>query len=213
MKHFNLLIKEEILISQKVGKHERMAQMIEGAKAILETRGYEMAGGVVEDDEAEAVRIQGVRKVEDQEENELIVIQIPYEESVGIKAVRNFKKYLEESGIEKGILLAIEKYTHYAKAGCEKEGIETFSVKFPFFNLFEHNLVPLHEFATEEEIQELKETYSLELYQLPKITIDDPAAQLLGAKIGQVIKIIRKSPTAGTHIVYRYVVLEAEEMI
>ncbi|MFX1253004.1 MAG: DNA-directed RNA polymerase subunit H [Promethearchaeota archaeon] len=187
--------------------------MIEGAKAILDTRGYEMAGGVVEDEEAEAVRVQGVRRIEGQDENELIVIQIPYEESVGIKAVRNFKKYLEESGIEKGILLAIEKYTHYAKAGCEKEGIETFSVKFPFFNLFEHKLVPLHEFATEEEIQELKDTYSVELYHLPKITIDDPAAQLLGAKIGQVIKIIRKSPTAGTHIVYRYVVLEPEEMI
>ncbi|MHA1973395.1 MAG: DNA-directed RNA polymerase subunit H [Candidatus Hodarchaeales archaeon] len=79
-------------------------------------------------------------------------------------------------------------------------------MKFPFFNLFKHYLVPVHEFATEEELKELEEKYSIFKYQLPKISVEDPAAQLLGAKIGDVLKIKRKSPTAGEFVVYRAVV-------
>ncbi|MHA1214296.1 MAG: DNA-directed RNA polymerase subunit H [Candidatus Hodarchaeales archaeon] len=79
-------------------------------------------------------------------------------------------------------------------------------MKFPFFNLFNHYLVPVHEFATEEELKELEEKYSIFKYQLPKISVEDPAAQLLGAKVGDVLKIKRKSPTAGEFTVYRAVV-------
>ncbi|MFW9780224.1 MAG: DNA-directed RNA polymerase subunit H [Candidatus Heimdallarchaeota archaeon] len=79
-------------------------------------------------------------------------------------------------------------------------------MKFPFFNLFEHYLVPVHEFATKEEVYELEKKYSIFKHQLPKITSDDPAVQLLGAKVGDVLKIRRKSPTAGEFVVFRTVV-------
>ncbi|MFX0051065.1 MAG: DNA-directed RNA polymerase subunit H [Candidatus Hodarchaeota archaeon] len=79
-------------------------------------------------------------------------------------------------------------------------------MKFPFFNLFKHYLVPVHEFATEEEIRELERKYSIYRYQLPKISAEDPAVQLLGAQIGDVLKIKRKSPTAEEFVVYRAVV-------
>ncbi|MFX0171669.1 MAG: DNA-directed RNA polymerase subunit H [Candidatus Hodarchaeota archaeon] len=79
-------------------------------------------------------------------------------------------------------------------------------MKFPFFNLFKHYLVPVHEFATEEEIKELESKYSIYRYQLPKISVEDPAVQLLGAQIGDVLKIKRKSPTAEEFVVYRAVV-------
>ncbi|MFX0113815.1 MAG: DNA-directed RNA polymerase subunit H [Candidatus Hodarchaeota archaeon] len=81
-----------------------------------------------------------------------------------------------------------------------------FPVSFPFFNLFSHELVPQHEFATEEEKQELLDKYSIILDKLPKITAEDPAAQMLGAKPGDLLKIHRTSPTAGKFIAYRYVI-------
>ncbi len=43
-------------------------------------------------------------------------------------------------------------------------------------------------------------------YQLPYIKTSDPAAEVLGAKMGDILRIIRKSATAGEVTVYRYVV-------
>ncbi|MHA2033614.1 MAG: DNA-directed RNA polymerase subunit H [Candidatus Kariarchaeaceae archaeon] len=72
--------------------------------------------------------------------------------------------------------------------------------------MFKHYLVPVHEFATDSEVEELEEKYSIFKYQLPKISAEDPAVQFLGAKIGDVLKIKRDSPTAGEFHVYRTVV-------
>ena len=57
---------------------------------------------------------------------------------------------------------------------------------------------------TEAEIQDIIDKYAIDVKQLPKILVQDPAIQLLGAKIGDVIKITRDSPTAGAYVMYRY---------
>jgi len=43
-------------------------------------------------------------------------------------------------------------------------------------------------------------------YQLPHILSTDPAIKAIGAKPGSIIKVVRKSLTAGEAIVYRYVI-------
>ncbi|MEM3536500.1 MAG: DNA-directed RNA polymerase subunit H [Candidatus Bathyarchaeia archaeon] len=77
---------------------------------------------------------------------------------------------------------------------------------FPAFDIFEHKLVPRHEILTEEERQQVLAQYKVQPYQLPQIKASDPAVKAIGAKPGDMLKIIRKSPTAGEHIAYRYVV-------
>jgi len=42
--------------------------------------------------------------------------------------------------------------------------------------------------------------------QLPKIHVNDPAAKEIGAKAGDIIKIVRKSTTARQSIFYRLVI-------
>lgn len=74
------------------------------------------------------------------------------------------------------------------------------------FNLFKHQLVPKHEILTSSEIKDLLEKYHIKPYQLPHIKTSDPATEWVGAKSGDILKITRKSMTAGVGIIYRYVV-------
>ncbi|MHA2396859.1 MAG: DNA-directed RNA polymerase subunit H [Candidatus Thorarchaeota archaeon] len=74
------------------------------------------------------------------------------------------------------------------------------------FDLFEHELVPTHIIASEDEIQLVLDHYGIEKNQLPRIFRDDPAVRLLGARPGQIIRIERASLTAGVTFYYRLVV-------
>ncbi|MCL6578365.1 MAG: DNA-directed RNA polymerase subunit H [Candidatus Bathyarchaeota archaeon] len=98
------------------------------------------------------------------------------------------------------------RYTHAVKQSAKKKKIELLPKTFPVFDLFEHKLVPKHEIITEEEKKQLLAQYKVEPYQLPQIKASDPAVKAIGAKPGDVLRIIRKSATAGEHIAYRYVV-------
>lgn len=73
------------------------------------------------------------------------------------------------------------------------------------FDIFKHELVPQHILLTKEEIEQVLKEYGIKLHQLPHINASDPAARAIGAQPGDVIKIIRKSPTAGVALAYRYV--------
>jgi len=73
-------------------------------------------------------------------------------------------------------------------------------------DITKHVLVPIHIKLDEKEAEELLKKYNISKNQLPKIRIDDPAIRNLNVKPGDIIKIIRKSPTAGESIFYRVVV-------
>jgi len=75
-------------------------------------------------------------------------------------------------------------------------------------------LVPEHRLLSEKEAQELLDRYQVDRDRLPKIRKKDPEILLLERvtgeiPIGSVIKITRKSPTAGETVFYRVVVAES----
>lgn len=74
------------------------------------------------------------------------------------------------------------------------------------FNVLEHELVPDHILLTEEETQELLKKYNITRGQLPKIKTSDVVVKQIDAKPGDVLKIIRKSLTAGKAVAYRLVI-------
>jgi DNA-directed RNA polymerase subunit H len=74
------------------------------------------------------------------------------------------------------------------------------------FDVTKHALVPKHAKLSEKEKKELLEKYVADLRDLPRVFKDDPAIQHLDVKEGEIIKIIRKSPTAGEAVFYRRVV-------
>ncbi len=74
------------------------------------------------------------------------------------------------------------------------------------FDITKHILVPKHEKLSEEEAKKLLEQLGIPKLQLPRIKKNDPAIQHLNPKPGDIIKIIRKSPTGGEYVYYRVVV-------
>ncbi len=72
--------------------------------------------------------------------------------------------------------------------------------------ILEHVLVPKHEVLSPEEASKVLKKLGVSPSKLPWIRASDPVARAIGAKPGDIVKIIRKSPTAGEIVVYRYVV-------
>ncbi|VVB93488.1 DNA-directed RNA polymerase subunit H [uncultured archaeon] len=74
------------------------------------------------------------------------------------------------------------------------------------FNPLEHKMVPNHEILNEEDLNKILSEFKVEKEQLPKIRISDPSAVSVKAKVGDVVRVTRDSPTAGKSYFYRLVI-------
>lgn len=73
-------------------------------------------------------------------------------------------------------------------------------------DITKNEMVPKHVLLTDSEKQELMDQYKITLRQLPRILVNDVVIQNLGGKVGDVVKIVRKSSVAGESLYYRVVV-------
>jgi DNA-directed RNA polymerase subunit H len=141
------------------------------------------------------------------EKEKAIVWCVPGESTVGIASINRLQKAMKDAEIERGIIVTDGRYTHAVKQGAKKKKIELLPKTFPAFDLFEHTLVPKHEILEDDEKTQLLAKYRVQPYQLPQISSSDPAVKAIGAQPGDILRIIRdKSPTAGEHTAYRYVI-------
>lgn len=74
------------------------------------------------------------------------------------------------------------------------------------FSLIGHNMVPQHILLSENEVTKVLKEYGVDKEKLPKIKITDPIIVEIGAEVGDVVKVIRVSPTAGEAVVFRLVI-------
>lgn len=185
-----------------MSRHLNTKNSIEEQKAqvLIKLRGYKL---LKRKEHKDAVGF--IVKTRDKQEKALIWC-IPSQKTIGVAYINQLKKVMKEINVEKGIIVSSGRYTQAAKISAKKSGIELLPKIFPTFNIFEHELVPKHEILTSSEKEELLAKYRVKPYQLPRILTSDPAAKAIGAKPGDIIRILRDSPTAGKHIAYRYVV-------
>ena len=78
--------------------------------------------------------------------------------------------------------------------------------KAPPVKISNHIYQPKHEIIPKSEAEEIMRKYHAKPSQLPYIMTSDKAIEDLDVRLGDVIKITRKSPTAGESVYYRYVV-------
>ncbi|MDC0241209.1 DNA-directed RNA polymerase subunit H [Candidatus Nitrosopelagicus sp.] len=70
----------------------------------------------------------------------------------------------------------------------------------------DHVYVPKHEIMNKKDAQKVLDEFNCKPTELPLIFVTDPAILGLGVKPGDMIRITRKSGTAGESTYYRYVV-------
>lgn len=139
-------------------------------------------------------------------EGKSLIFCWPSQGTVGVQVINQLKKLMKDEGTERAIIVTSGRFTQAAKTHAGKRGIELIPRLFPAFNIFEHVLVPKHEIVGEEEREKLLAQYRVQPYQLPKIKASDPAAKVIDAKPGDIVRITRDSPTAGKYTSYRYVI-------
>lgn len=140
------------------------------------------------------------------EKKNALMWAIPAQQTVGVAYINQLEKAMKEAEVERGIIITSGRYTQAAKVNARKKGIELIPRIFLSFNIFKHELVPKHELLEPEEKERVLAEYRVQPYQLPQIRASDPAAKAIGARPGDIVRIIRKSPTAGRYVSYRYVV-------
>ncbi|KAI1007747.1 hypothetical protein K3495_g485 [Podosphaera aphanis] len=127
--------------------------------------------------------------------------------SVGIKQMRTFAQHLVSNNFHTGILITCVSITPAAlkiiPAVANETKIECFVEQDLLVNITHHELVPKHVLLSKEERAAVLHRYRLKDTQLPRIQLGDPVARYLGLRRGQVVKIIRKSETAGRYASYR----------
>lgn len=187
---------------------------------ILEARGYnvpesdklsyeefkEWAG---EDDEKV---IRNAMKLTYQKKEEKIMVYWPVEINLGTN-VKIIYNEMVETSIKKVIIVINTKVTPQSNKfirDIAKIGfiMDIYTLSETQFNITKHRLVPEHVVCTLAEKKKVLADYSITTTQLPQIKSHDVMVRHLGAKKGQLIKIIRDSETQPGYktISYRIVV-------
>jgi len=135
-----------------------------------------------------------------------IIWAVTTDGTVGVAYITQLKKAMDDAKVEKGIITTIGKYTHTAKTRSKQSGIELIPKIFPSFKIFDHDFVSKHELLTPKEKEKILQKYKMKPYQLPRINAYDPAIIAVGGKPGDIVRVIRKSQTAGKYVAYRYVI-------
>lgn len=140
-------------------------------------------------------------------------VEFNADDNVGLKQLREYMTHLVQGNYYSGILITKKLLTGMAsrllrgQSSIEegpKGGVQSFQEQDLLVNITKHELVPKHVLLSAEEKKQLLERYRLKETQLPRIQMSDPVAKYLGLKRGQVVKIIRRSETAGRYASYRW---------
>lgn len=91
-----------------------------------------------------------------------------------------------------------------AEAALQGVAMEVFSLQDMQYNVTRHSLVPEHQRVPPQEEAELLKTLNVtNRFQLPIILNTDPVARYLHLRHGELVRVLRVSPTSGTTIAYR----------
>jgi DNA-directed RNA polymerase subunit H (RpoH/RPB5) len=168
----------------------------------------EMIKKTVEKFEDDGYKIQRTDKelIGTTQDEKIIVKVVTGEKSIGVSEIRALIKRAEKEEVNETHLVSDSQLTPQAKKMVGEQDIRFLEMKHVLIDLHQHAFVPKHEILSAEDTDELLGKLKVQPDQLPKIRRSDPIIKLLGGKPGEIVRIRRHSPTAGTSIYYRLII-------
>ncbi|KAL6069052.1 DNA-directed RNA polymerases I, II, and III subunit RPABC1 [Balamuthia mandrillaris] len=134
----------------------------------------------------------------------------PEEAKPGVSVLKPLFQKMMDKDVRSAILIVRVGLTPTSKKAVHEMAVrfkmECFTEKELMVNITEHKLVPRHVLLSDKQRDRLLSKYKLRVDQLPQIKESDPVARYYALQKGQVVKIIRDSPTSGTYVTYRLVI-------
>lgn len=150
---------------------------------------------------------------EHRETREHMLVAFSGEDSFTFDLFKRFEDQAKQVHAARLIVVIAGKVVATSKKRIEDTNRAEFGLKSQLFpeddlvvNITHHELVPKHEPLSEAELQEVLAAHSLEKSMLPRMLTSDPVAIYFGLEKGRVVKISRKSESAGKYVTYRQVV-------
>jgi DNA-directed RNA polymerase subunit H (RpoH/RPB5) len=128
------------------------------------------------------------------------------DETVGVAYIRDLIKKFDKKKIKRRIFIGAGKVTRSALNELDDKNVEFIPADLVLMDILEHEYVPKHEILSPEEKEKLLGQLQVTASALPDLLTSDPVARIIGARHGDIIKITRKSLTAGETVTYRLVV-------
>lgn len=141
---------------------------------------------------------------------EHIMVYFVYDPKVSVKKIKSIKDIIDAGDYTCLVLVYKSVITAFAKqfiiSDVHDINVQVFSENELSFNITKHELVPKHEVLTTQQRNEIVRKYKAGLKHFPLMLSSDPVARYYGALPGTMMKITRKSPTAGEYVLYRVVI-------
>ena len=147
------------------------------------------------------------RNPDPQPEIGTVWVEFHGDKTVGITDFRKFVHNVNDRDYYTGILITAASVTQSSQKLIPTvlpKVIEIFHEQDLLVNITQHELVPKHQLLSPSDKKALLQRYRVKETQLPRILITDPVAKYYGLKRGSVVKIIRRSETAGRYASYRW---------
>ena len=135
-----------------------------------------------------------------------LAVRIVHQKITGITKIPVIKEFLDNFPLQHKVFIFTSISDKAKSTLMNVPNTEVFVESFLMINLVEHIDSPRYEVLSEEEIQELQQSYMLQKKEIPKILSTDPVVSYFNLKRGQVIRVIRPSEQSGFAVAYRIVI-------
>jgi DNA-directed RNA polymerase subunit H (RpoH/RPB5) len=135
-----------------------------------------------------------------------LAVRIVHQKITGITKIPVIKEFLDNFPLQHKVFIFTSISDKAKSTLMNVPNTEVFVESFLMINLVEHIDSPRYEVLSEEEIQELQQSYMLQKKEIPKILSSDPVVSYFNLKRGQVIRVIRSSEQSGFAVAYRIVI-------